>query len=121
MVIARKGSKPTPGLVWIAIASALLLTVFRLADAFLGDAPRRWLDTYLHSEDWITNILVFWSLTLLLYACHLWRSALHNQEHIEAIIRSVSPDVLLIVQPDRTISMCNPAIKFMFGYEAGPG
>ena len=42
---------------------------------------------------------------------------LHRQNELEAIFASISPNVMLVVKPDRTIVMCNRAAREVFGYE----
>jgi len=45
-----------------------------------------------------------------------WRDAAKKQEELENIIDGINPDVLLVVDPDRNILMCNASVKRMFGY-----
>jgi PAS domain S-box-containing protein len=66
----------------------------------------------------IMNGLFVCLVGLLWFAYHRWRDALRWKFELERIISSISPDVLLVVEPDRTIRMCNNAAHCMFGYEA---
>lgn len=105
-------------LIWLAIVTAITVAAYRLVVATTGSEP--WLDTAwagLTSEDWVTNALLLWSITLLLAASFLWRGARVHYREFARIIGSVSPDVLLVVTPDRSITLCNPAVKAMFGWE----
>jgi len=62
--------------------------------------------------------LVCLSLTGLLWLTYRrWREAAKKQEELEDIIESISPDVLMVVDPDSNIIMCNPSVKRMFGYK----
>ncbi len=105
-------------LIWLAVVTAVVAVGYRLGAVLLGQAPaaaESWAG--LSAEDWITNAVLIWSLALLLAACFLWRSARAFQREFARIISSVSPDVLAVVTPDRKITLCNPAVKAMFGFE----
>lgn len=105
-------------LIWLAIATAIVVAVYRIALASPAHSPL--MDRVfglLPAEDWVTNVLIFWSLTLLLASSFMWRAAFVHQRELADIISSVSPDVLAVVSPDRVITLCNPAVKDMFGYE----
>ena len=108
-----------PALLWITIASALAVAAHRIA-VILGaggsiDAQSPLLRAL--GGEWVTHVTVFWVLILLLFSCRLWRSAASSRDAIRTIIASVSPDVLLMVDPGRRIRLCNPAVQRMFGYE----
>jgi PAS domain S-box-containing protein len=64
----------------------------------------------------LINLLFFWLLVLLVVAFRRWRSASASRSELEAIISSISPDVLLVVVPNRDIMMCNGSVERMFGY-----
>jgi len=60
----------------------------------------------------------FLSLTGLLWLTYVrWRKAAKRQAELENIVSSISPDVLLVVNSDKTIIECNDSLKRMFGYE----
>jgi PAS domain S-box-containing protein len=60
----------------------------------------------------------FLSLAGLLWVTYIrWRKAAKRQAELENIISSINPDVLLVVDSDRTIIECNNSLKRMFGYE----
>ena len=69
----------------------------------------------------LTEFLInvsFLSLTGLLWLTYVrWRKAAKRQAELENIISSISPDVLLVVDSDRTIIECNDSLRRMFGYE----
>ncbi|MBT3296949.1 MAG: PAS domain S-box protein [Verrucomicrobia bacterium] len=66
--------------------------------------------------DVLINLLFFWLLVLLIMAFRRWRSAAASRVELEAIISGISPDVLLVVLPNRDILMCNASVERMFGY-----
>ena len=73
--------------------------------------------TNLPLTEFLINVS-FLSLTGLLWLTYVrWRKAAKRQAELENIISSISPDVLLVVDSDRTIIECNDSLRRMFGYE----
>lgn len=105
-------------IIWLAVFTGLVVAAYRLVVALAETSALR-TDSWagLTVEDWITNGLMLWSVTLLLAACFLWRAARKHERELARIIASVSPDVLAVVTPDRRITLCNPAVKAMFGLD----
>lgn len=103
--------------IWCAIGLALLIAVYRFAvgiadlQGVLPDAR------IMQTVEWITNSLFFVLLGLLWLAYRRWRQALVRQRELEMVVSSISPEVLMVVNPDRVITMCNTAVHDMFGYE----
>jgi len=104
--------------IWMAVAIALTLGVYRVSVEFV-DQLRAAFHPYttLPVAEMLTNGLYLWLLILMLVAYRQWCLALVHGHALEVIISSISPDVLIVVLPDRRISMCNVGIKTMFGYE----
>lgn len=64
----------------------------------------------------LANFLVVWLVALLFISYRRWRrEAMKNQE-LSDIVDSISPDVLLVVDPDRTILMTSKSVLRMFGH-----
>ena len=62
--------------------------------------------------------LGFLYLSGLLWLTYLrWREAANKRTQLENIIKSISPDVFLVVDPGENIVMCNASVKRVFGYE----
>jgi len=57
-------------------------------------------------------------LGLLWAGYRRWRAAGAWQQDLGNIISSIHPVALIVVAPDRTIRMCNPALSEVFGYRA---
>ncbi len=64
----------------------------------------------------VTNFLVLWMIGLLIYSYVIWRKATLKNEELEDILESISPDVLLVVDPNRTILTMSVSVMRMFGY-----
>jgi PAS domain S-box-containing protein len=68
-------------------------------------------------NEFIINIVFLWLVVTLLITYHRWREAKGKQEELEDIISSINADVLVVVDKDMHITMCNDSVKRVFGYE----
>ncbi|MBN2541396.1 PAS domain S-box protein [bacterium] len=61
---------------------------------------------------------LFIAILLLLWLVYrFWRVPVAKAPDCESILDSISPDVFIIVDPERNILMCNSSVKRMYGYE----
>jgi PAS domain S-box-containing protein len=65
---------------------------------------------------WLEYVFYFYLIILLWVSYRYWRRAIGHKRDLSAILRSISPDAVLVVRPDRTIAMCNASVEAMFGY-----
>ena len=106
-----------PAFFWAGIVTCLAVAAYRLSAGIAGRLHAdKWIEN-LPLGYWFTDISLFWSVTLFFLAWLFWREARRREEELKSIISSVSPDVFMVVNPDRTIFLCNPAVKSMFGSE----
>ncbi|MCX7010888.1 MAG: PAS domain-containing sensor histidine kinase [Kiritimatiellaeota bacterium] len=105
-------------LFWIAIVTALAISGWRVWQTVFDAQPlaASAAPAVTHA-DWIRDACLLWSFTLLIMAWLSWRDTRRREMELETIISSVSPDVLMVVNPDRTVRTCNPAVQKMFGYQ----
>jgi PAS domain S-box-containing protein len=97
---------------------AIIFIIFSMLLSFV-DRLYSLVKTYasLPTAEFLVN-LVFLLLTGLLWLSYrYWREATKKQAELENIIESISPDVLIVVDPKKNIIMCNASLKRMFGYE----
>jgi PAS domain S-box-containing protein len=66
--------------------------------------------------EFVINFLFVWLVTLLILSYLRWRRAALYSQELDDIIDSINPDVLLVVDKDRTILMSNKSVERMFGY-----
>ena len=66
----------------------------------------------------IVNILTVWLALLLALTFYRWMRARNTSLELERIVSSISPDTLLVVTPDRYVTMCNDSVMRTFGYAA---
>ena len=64
----------------------------------------------------VINFLVVWLVVMLLTSYWRWRKAALKNEELEDIVDSISPDVLLVVDPSRNIAMTSVSVLRMFGH-----
>ena len=73
--------------------------------------------TSLPIAEFLINAIFLWLIGLLWVTYRLWKKAVKKKKELENIISSISPDVLMVVDRNRNIIMCNTSVKRMFGYE----
>jgi len=73
--------------------------------------------TSLPIAEFLINVVFLSSASFFWLSYRRWREAARKQTEFEDIIDSIIPDTLIVVNPDRTIMMCNSTVKRMFGYE----
>jgi len=117
-VLFRLQSARSRAHLWFGVWILIVLSAYRLTTE-LADPFRRFLEQqfYIPLADLIVNVLFFWLLILLWLAYRQWSAAVFRERELEAVIGSISPDVLLVVSPDRTMQMCNATVEAMFGYK----
>jgi len=100
--------------IFLAIVLAVFSLTIRLSEAvyhlLVGLIPPRIFNAVL-------QFLFLYLLGLLLVTYRRWRVANQRERELENIISSISPDALLVADPERRIVMCNPSVKQMFGFE----
>jgi PAS domain S-box-containing protein len=67
------------------------------------------------SVNWAINLVFLFGVILLWATYRMWKKAEEKNADLEQILESISPDVLLVVTPDRVISMCSNSAYHMFG------
>ena len=64
----------------------------------------------------IVNFLLFWLAVLLWLAFARWHAANRRRADLEAVLMSISPDILMVVSPERNVLMTNDSMHRLFGY-----
>jgi two-component system cell cycle sensor histidine kinase/response regulator CckA len=102
--------------VTIAIVIAFVLIVLNLAIQF-SEGLYRTLTAYAHFPlaGGLINFLFLWLALLLWLALRRWRRVAQVNKDLEAIVSSISPDAMIVVDPDRTVRMCNDSVAQIFG------
>ena len=75
-------------------------------DAYTGLPLIRYLD----------NFIFLYLIGLLFVTFRRWRNVVKKLEKLKNIVSSINPDVLIVIDPDRNIIMCNPSVERMFDY-----
>lgn len=102
----------------IVLVVAAILSIFSMSIHTIG-----WLFSFFNAytnlplAEFLINVSFLSLMGLLWITYNRWRKAAKRQAELENIISSISPDVLLAVDSDRTIIECNDSLKRMFGYE----
>ncbi len=103
---------------FIVLVTAVVFSIFSMSIDFL-DRLYIFLNAYvgLPITKFLVNVIFLWLAGLLLLTYRRWRETARKQAELENVIESISPDALMVVDPDRNIIMCNTSMKRMFGYE----
>lgn len=119
MSMRRKPSRRSEEVrdIWLATSILLLTVIYRLA-VYAEEQLQALFDvvTRIPYAQWITEALFLWLLVLLWVAYSRWRRAMARTRELDTIIDSIGPDVLIVIDANRTITLCNGAIDAMYGY-----
>ena len=67
---------------------------------------------------WIPLVLLLICIMLIVAVYMNWQDALARRRRLESIFSSLGPQVLLVVAPGRTVTLCNPMVEKVFGYSS---
>ena len=101
--------------VFIIVVILLILSISTsLLDGFYS-----FFETYtsLPIAEFLINIVLLSLASFLWLSYRRWREATKKQAELQDIIDSIIPDTLIVINPDRTIKICNSSVKKMFGYQ----
>jgi len=103
--------------VWLTVVIMLVLAAYRFA-VHMQDTIQLHFPVHARVSvaDWLINALFFWLLILLWIAYRRWRRAVLHMKELDTIVSSIGPDVLIVIDANRTITLCNGAIERMYGY-----
>jgi PAS domain S-box-containing protein len=101
----------------LVVIITILLALFSLSMNFI-DRIYEYLSVYTSFplSQLLIRILFIWLVVALWTTYKRWRKAITRQRELENIISSINADVLLVVDRDSNIIMCNASVKRMFGY-----
>ena len=102
----------------LVIIITILLALFSLSMDFI-DRIYKYLSVYaaFPLSRFFIRLLFIWLAVTLWTTYGRWRKAIIKQRELENIIASINADLLLVVDREWNITMCNASVKRMFGYE----
>ncbi len=84
----------------------------------LNESVRRFFEDY--SKMAITRLFInglfAWLLVLLWLTFRRWRESVSRRDELEDVLAKISPDVLLVVDAQHRIVLCNASVEKLFGY-----
>lgn len=103
---------------WLTVLIMIVLSAYRFAVHMQGSSawPGFFPQIQMPVVNWLVDGLFFWLLFLLWLAYRKWRHTSMHMQDLGTIISSIGPDVLIVIDADRTITLCNGAIESMYGY-----
>lgn len=103
----------------LVVIIAIVFSLFSLSIDFISTIHKYFpLYTTAPISKFIINVIFLWLLVTLGITYQRWREALSKQKELEDIISSINADVLVVVDKEHNIIMCNDSVKKMFGYSA---
>ena len=96
---------------WIAIALALSFAIYHLLTTLTGRLLEREDPLY----QVLSNGMMLWIFGLLWIAYRRWHEAGRNRGELHAIMRSITTEAIVLVDPQRRIRDCNDAVARLFG------
>ena len=104
---------------YLVVMISILFSLFSLSIDFISTVQKYFpLFTIAPISNIIINVIFLWLLVTLGITYQRWREALSKQKELEDIICSINADVLVVVDRQHNIIMCNDSVKTMFGYNA---
>jgi len=104
--------------IWFAIAILLVLSAYRMVSGLISYVEGFFLAyTEVPVAEYLVDGLFFWLLALLWISYRRWQAAVAAKQELERVIGSISPDVLIVVDQERAITMCSGSARTMFGRE----
>lgn len=102
---------------FLGMILALVLALLNIALNFRGEL-RDFFRAYsrLPVADWLILGLLVWFVALLGLAFNRWRVASRRSAELETIVSCISPDALLVLDPDDTVRFCNDSVTHIFGF-----
>jgi len=102
----------------------VLITIIAIFFSLFGiavhciDTIYHFLSHYAHLTvaNFLRNFIFLYLIGLLWFAFRRWRITERKRKELEDITSSISPDVLIVVDRNNRITMCNNAVERMFGY-----
>ena len=97
--------------IWIAIALAISFALYHLLTTLLGD----WVEREDALYQVLSNGMMLWIFGLLWISYRRWSEAGRNRAELHAIMRSITTEAIVLVDPQRVIRDCNDAVARLFG------
>ncbi len=117
MRITNRKNRELINLSLVAIIT-IIFSLFSLSIDFL-DRIQAFFPRYntLPLNDFLVNIIFLWLVVTLGITYQRWREAVSKRKELEDIISSINTDVLIVVDRNGKIIMCNDSVQELFGYQ----
>ncbi len=100
---------------WVAVAITIILAAFRSLSLVPESSNLCQFVPILPTMVYIAMSIFI--VLLLWVAYQRWVSTIHHREELEFVIKSIGPDMIMVIDPKMTITMCNNAVEEIFGYK----
>ncbi len=103
----------------IITITSILFTLFSISTQFLeGTYSLLYSFVSLSTVKFLSRFIFLYLIGLLWLTFRRWKKAEKRQNELEDVISSINQDILMVVDANRNITMCNNSIERVFGYKA---
>ncbi len=104
---------------FLVLVVSIVFTLISLSINFIDKMYKYFYVITRHpAAEFIANLVFLWLIGLLWITYRQWQRSLQGQRELEDTISSINPDVLMVVDGNQKIILCNAPVRKMFGYEA---
>jgi PAS domain S-box-containing protein len=102
----------------LVLTISITFSLFSITVNFI-DRLYKYFEAYtgLPVAEFLINMLFLCLAGLLWITYHRWRRSIKRIRELDDIISSISPDVLMVIDSDRKIIMCNTSVERLLGYK----
>jgi PAS domain S-box-containing protein len=99
---------------WIAIAISVILALYRSLTLLPASSSICQIISPLPSIVYISMSIFI--VLLLWLAYRRWSETINRREELEFVIKTIGPDMIMVIDTKMIITMCNHAVEEIFGY-----
>ena len=92
-----------------------MLAFYRLLTVALEAAFPACVALSLPLPNWLSNVISLAIVFLLWTAYSRWTETIRRHRELEFVIKGIGPDMIMVIDPNRRITMCNDAVEPIFG------
>lgn len=98
---------------WIAVSILLLAVVYHFGVSAMGGIERL---VGTEAASWVSDGLFIWLIGLLWIAHQRWKGISRKQAFLDDVISSTGLEVVMVVDDQDVINLCNDSVLPVFGY-----
>lgn len=105
--MSRKRKEATD--LWLGLGILLVTVAYHLSGGLAGVLDQS-------TANLVSNGIFVWLIGMMWIAYQRWRSTSRNESVLDDVISSTGLEVIMVVNQDGLITMCNEAVDLVYGY-----